>query len=108
MFGNMNLGEMSKMLEQVQEQTKKMEAEMASKEYTAKTGGGMLEIKMSGSGEVIDINIDDSLLQDKTSLQILLISCINDVNKMVEADKKNSAFGALGSMGDLSNLFGKN
>ena len=54
-----NMGDMSKMLEQVQEQAKKMEAEMESKEYTAKVGGGMLEIKMSGKGEVIDVNIDD-------------------------------------------------
>ena len=105
MFENMNLGDMGKMLEQVQEQAQKMEAEMALKEYTAKVGGGMLEIKMSGNGEVIDVNIDDSLLEDKESLQILLISCINDVNKMVESDKKNST---MGMFGDMGNLFGKN
>lgn len=103
MFENMNMGDMSKMLEQVQEQAQKMEAEMASKEYTAKVGGGMLEIKMNGKGEVIDVNIDDSLLEDKESLQILLISCINDANKMVEDDKKNSTMGMLGGMG---NMFG--
>ncbi len=105
MFGNM--GDMSKMLEQVQEQAKKMEAEMESKEYTAKAGGGMLQIKMSGKGEVIDVNIDDSLLEDKESLQILLISCINDVNKMVETDKQNSAMGMLGGMGGLGDMFGQ-
>lgn len=105
MFGNM--GDMSKILEQVQEQAKKMDAEMESKEYTAKVGGGALEIKMSGKGEVIDVNIDDSLLEDKSSLQILLISCINDANKMVEADKQNSALGMLGGMGDLENMFGQ-
>jgi len=102
-----NMGDMSKMLEQVQEQAKKMEAEMESKEYTAKAGGGTLEIKMSGKGEVIDVNIDDSLLEDKESLQILLISCINDANKMVEADKQNSAMGMLGGIGDLGNMFGQ-
>ena len=101
-----NMGDMSKMLEQVQEQAKKMEAEMESKEYTAKVGGGMLEIKMSGKGEVIDVNIDDSLLEDKESLQILLISCINDANKMLEKDKQNSTMGMLGGMGDLGTMFG--
>jgi len=101
-----NMGDMSKMLEQVQEQAKKMEAEMQSKEYTAKSGGGMLEIKMNGKGEVIDINIDDSLLDDKSYLQLLLISCINDANKMVEADKQNSAMGMLGGMGNLGSMFG--
>ncbi len=105
MFGNMS--DMSKMLEQVQEQAKKMEAEMESKEYTAKAGGGMLQIKMSGKGEVIDVSIDDSLLEDKESLQILLISCINDANKMVETDKQNSAMGMFGGMGNLGDLFGQ-
>ena len=102
-----NMGDMSKILEQVQEQAKKMDAEMESKEYTAKVGGGALEIKMNGKGEVIDVNIDDSLLEDKSSLQILLISCINDANKMVEADKQNSALGMLGGMGNLGNMFGQ-
>ena len=102
-----NMGDMSKILEQVQEQAKKLEAEMESKEYIAKVGGGMLQIKMSGKGEVIDINIDDSLLEDKSSLQILLIACINDANKMVEADKQNSAMGMLGGMGNLGNMFGQ-
>jgi DNA-binding YbaB/EbfC family protein len=104
MFGNM--GDMSKMLEQAQEQAQKMEAEMAAKEYTAKVGGGMLEIKMNGKGEVIDVMIDDSLLEDKESLQILLIACINDANNMVEKDKQNSALGMLGGLGDLSSMFG--
>lgn len=105
MFGNM--GDMSKMLEQVQEQAKKLEAEMESKEYVAKAGGGMLQIKMSGKGEVIDIIIDDALLEDKSSLEILLISCINDANKMVEADKQNSAMGMFGGLGNLANMFGQ-
>jgi len=101
MFENMNLGDMGKMLEQVQAQSAKLDEELASKSYTAKVGGGMMSITMSGKGEVIDVTMDDSLLQDKSSLQILLISCINDVNKMVDADKKNSAMGALGGMGSL-------
>lgn len=102
-----NMGDISKMLEQIQEQTKKHEVEMESKEYIAKVGGGMLEIKMSAKGEVIDINIDDTLLDDKSSLQILLISCINDANKMVQADKKNSAMGMLGGLGSLGDMFGQ-
>jgi UPF0133 protein ccon26_18480 len=42
------------------------------------------------------------LLEDKESMQILLISAVNDVLKSVEADKKNTAsrmLGGLASMG---------
>ncbi|MEA2111698.1 MAG: YbaB/EbfC family nucleoid-associated protein [Campylobacterota bacterium] len=96
MFGN--LGDMGKMLEGLQESAQKMEAELASKEFTVKTGGGMVQVTISGNGEVLDVNIDDTLLEDKSSLQILLIAAINDANKMVEDNKKNSAMGALGGM----------
>jgi hypothetical protein len=47
---------------------------------------------------MIDLEIDDSLLEDKESLQILLIAAVNDANKMVEENKKNSAMGMLGGM----------
>jgi len=96
MFGN--LGDMGKMLEGMQEQAQKLEAEMASKEFTVKTGGGMVKVTMSGKGEMIDLEIDDSLLEDKESLQILLIAAVNDANKMVEENRKNSAMGMLGGM----------
>ena len=96
MFGN--LGDMTKLLEGMQEQAQKMEADLASKEFTVKAGGGMVAVTVSGKGEVIDVSIDDSLLDDKESLQILLIAAINDANKMVEDNKKNSAMGMLGGM----------
>ncbi len=96
MFGDMNMGDLGKMLEGVQEQAQKMEEELASKEFTVKTGGGMIKVTMSGKGEAIDVEIDDSLLEDKESLQILLIAAINDANKMVEDNKKNSAMGMFG------------
>lgn len=96
MFGN--LGDMTKMLEGMQEGAKKLQAELESKTFSVKSGGGMVEVKMNGKGELIDINIDDSLLEDKESLQILLIGAINDANKMVEQNRQSSAFGMLGGI----------
>jgi hypothetical protein len=96
MFGN--LGDMGKMLEGMQENAKKLQAELESKIFKVKSGGGMVEVEMNGKGEVIDINIDNSLLGDKESLQILLIGAINDANKMVEQNRQNSAFGMLGGI----------
>jgi DNA-binding YbaB/EbfC family protein len=96
MFGNM--GDMTKMLEGMQESANKMEEELASKEFSVKTGGGMVKISMNGKGQTTDLEIDDSLLEDKESLQILLMSAINDVSKMVEDSKKQSAMGMLGGM----------
>lgn len=96
MFGNM--GDMSKMLEGMQENAAKLQAELESKTFSVKSGGGMVELSVNGKGEVIDLEIDDELLSDKDSLQILLIGAINDANKMVQQNQQSSAMGMLGGM----------
>ena len=98
MFEGLDFSNMSKMAEQMQEKAKEMQEQAKNVEFTAKAGGGLVEITENGAGEVIDLNIDDSLLEDKESLQILLISAINDVNKMVEDNKKSQAMGMMGGM----------
>jgi len=99
MFGSgFDMSKMSEMMSQMQEKAKELEEQAKNVELTAKAGGGMVEIRANGAGEIIDLNIDESLLDDKESLQILLISAMNDVNKMVEDNKKSQAMGMLGGM----------
>jgi len=50
------------------------------------------------------LNIDDTMLDDKVHLQILLISAMNDATKMAEENKKSQAMGMMGGM----NPFGSN
>jgi DNA-binding YbaB/EbfC family protein len=98
MFEGFDLGNMGKMMEQMQEKAKEMQEQAKNIQFTAKAGGGLIEITANGAGEVIDLTIDDSLLEDKESLQILLISAMNDVNKMIEDNKKSQAMGMMGGM----------
>jgi len=96
--GGFDMGKMSEMMSQMQEKAKELEEKAKSTELTARSGGGLVEVRANGAGEIIDLNIDDSLLEDKESLQILLISAMNDINKMVEDNKKSQAMGMLGGM----------
>ena len=98
MFEGLDLGNMGKMMEQMQEKAKEMQEQAKNVQFTAKSGGGLVELTANGAGEVIDLTIDDSLLDDKESLQILLISAMNDVNKMIEDNKKSQAMGMMGGM----------
>ncbi|MEO1938397.1 MAG: YbaB/EbfC family nucleoid-associated protein [Sulfurimonas sp.] len=95
------LGDVTKMLQGFEENAQKLKDELASKTFSVKSGGGMIELTLNGNGEVIDLNIDDELLSDKESLQILLIGAINDANKMVQQNQQQSALGMLGGMGPL-------
>ena len=98
MFEGLDLGNMGKMMEQMQEKAKEIQEQAKNVQLTAKAGGGLIELTANGAGEVIDLSIDDSLLDDKESLQILLISAMNDVNKMVEDNKKSQAMGMMGGL----------
>ena len=98
MFEGLDMSKMGKMLEEIQAKAKELEEQAKSVTLTAKAGGGMVKVTANGSGEVVDISIDDSLLEDKESLQILLISAINDVIKMVEDNKKSQAMGMIGGL----------
>ncbi len=98
-----NMGDMSKMFQQLQGKMEEMEQQQENVTLSAKSGGGMVEVKANGKGEIIDIDIDDSLLEDKESLQILLISAINDINKSVEDNKKSQAMNMMGG----ANPFGQ-
>ena len=91
MFGNIDLNEMMKKLqESLEEQNNKI--------YTAKSGGGLVEASVNGQFEVVDLKIDDTLLEDKESLQILIMSAVNDAIKMAVEDKKAQALNMFGGL----------
>ena len=98
MFGEMDMSKMAEMVKDLQSKAKELEEQSKNVTMTAKAGGGMVEVTANGANEIIDITIDDSLLDDKSSLQILLISAINDVLKMVEDNKKSQAMGMMGGL----------
>lgn len=95
--------DLNKMMSQVQEMAAKAKDEGSNNIFTSKMGGGMIELSINGNSEVIDLQIDDSLLSDKDSLQILLISAMNDVIKQADDSKKAMAMNMMGGI----NPFGK-
>ncbi|GAD20081.1 YbaB/EbfC family nucleoid-associated protein [Helicobacter fennelliae] len=99
-----DMNNLAAMFGDMQKNVKELEEKSKNVVLSAKSGGGMVSVSMNGAGEVVDLHIDDSLLEDKESLQILLISAFNDVYKGVEENKKSMALGMLGGM----NMFGKN
>ncbi|WP_257912737.1 YbaB/EbfC DNA-binding family protein [Campylobacter lari] len=101
MFENMDFSKMGELLTKAQEKANELEQEALKKEFSAKSGGGLVKVSANGKGEIIDINIDDSLLDDKESMQILLIAAMNDVMKMVEQNKKSMASNLFSGMGML-------
>ncbi len=104
MFGDIDMNKMTEMLKDLESKAKQMQEQAASLEFTAKGGGGLVSVTANGAGEITDITIDDGMLEDKSSLQIMLISTVNDALKMAEDNKKSQAMGIFGGL----NPFGGN
>ena len=94
-LSKINIGDM---MSQVQNMAEKAKEEGANQIFTSKTGAGMIELSINGNSEVIDLQIKDSLLEDKDSLKILLISAMNDVIKQADESKKAMAMNMMGGM----------
>jgi DNA-binding YbaB/EbfC family protein len=103
MFDGIDLSKinLNEVMGQVQEMASKAKEKNADTIFTSKAGGGMVEISINGNSEVIDLQIDDSLLEDKDSLEILLISAMNDVIKQSDESKKMMAMNMMGGLGAL-------
>jgi hypothetical protein len=106
MFEGMDMSKMADMMKDLQSKAKEMEEQSKNISLTAKAGGGMVEVTANGANEITDISIHDSLMDDKSSLQILLISATNEVLKMVEENKKSQAINSFGGMMGGINPFG--
>ena len=103
MFDAKQLGAM---LGSMQDTIKDLQERNEQTILSAKSGGGLVSVSCNGNGEVIDISIDDSLLEDKESLQILLMSALNDVRKSVEDNRQSSAMNLFNGLGTDLNIFG--
>ncbi len=103
MFEGIDLSKinLNEIMGQVQEMADKAKEDNVNKIFTSKAGGGMVELSINGNSEVVDLQIDDSLLEDKDSLQILLISAMNDVIKQADENKKMMAMNMMGGFGSF-------
>ena len=105
MFEGIDLSklDLNQMMSQVQDMAVKAKEEGAKQIFTSSVGGGMVKLSINGNSEVTDLEIDDSLLEDKDSLQILLISAMNDVIKQSDEAKKAMAMSMMGGVNPFAN-----
>jgi DNA-binding YbaB/EbfC family protein len=108
MFDGFDMGKMTEMMSQIQSKAEEMKEQSANIQFTEKVGGGLVEVTANGNGEVIDMNIDETMMDDKSALEILLISAVNEVMQKVENNKKSQAMGMMGGMNPFDSApFGK-
>ncbi|MBL6932164.1 MAG: YbaB/EbfC family nucleoid-associated protein [Rhodospirillales bacterium] len=81
-----NLAGMMKQAQQMQDKMKTLQDELMEAEVTGSSGGGMVEITMSGKHETKRVKIDPSLIvaDDAEVLEDLIAAAFNDAKTKVE------------------------
>jgi DNA-binding YbaB/EbfC family protein len=86
----MNINQLMKQAQVMQKKMKEMQEEIASKQYVGKSGGGLVTVSMSGSGEMLKVSLDLSLLKvdEKEMLEDLIVAAHNDAKAKADEDSK--------------------
>ncbi len=80
------LAGLMKQAQQMQENMKKVQEELASTEVEGQSGAGMVKIVMTCRHDVKRVTIDESLLKDdKEMLEDLIAAAVNDAVRRVES-----------------------
>jgi nucleoid-associated protein EbfC len=94
------LSGLMKQAQQMQENLKKAQEEIAALEIEGQAGAGMVKIVMTGRHDVKRVSIDPSLMSDdKDMLEDLIAAAINDAVRKLETATQEK-------MGGLTSGFG--
>ena len=93
----MNINQMMKQAQQMQERLKKQMAELR---VEATAGGGMVTVVVSGDKQLQSIKIDPEVVSkdDVEMLQDLILAAINDANRKAEEQLSKQMSGLMGGM----------
>lgn len=89
-----------KQAQQMQENLKKAQAEIAGMEVEGQAGAGMVKVVMTGRHDVRRVSIDPSLMSDdKEMLEDLIAAAVNDAVRRVEAATQEKMGGLTSGLG---------
>lgn len=101
-FGGMQ--QLMRQATQVQNKIKKLQKELDERTYEGTSGGGAVTIKVNGTYQLTDVNIDAEVLNadDKEMLQDMILSACNDAlktAKTISDEEMSKITGGLGLPG---------
>ena len=94
------LAGLMKQAQQMQENVRKLQDELASIEVEGQSGAGMVKVTMTCKHDVKRVRIDPSLIdEDKEMLEDLVAAAMNDAVRKVEAAVQEKMAGLTGGLG---------
>lgn len=78
------LGAIMKQAQQMQENMKKAQEQLATIEVEGQSGGGMVKVTMTCRTDVKRVSIDQSVMDDREMLEDLIAAAMNDAVRKAE------------------------
>jgi DNA-binding YbaB/EbfC family protein len=69
---------MNKQFQDMQKRLAKVEEDLKERIVEATAGGGMVNVKISGTEEVVAIKIDEQVLSDRAMVEDLIMAAMNE------------------------------
>jgi DNA-binding YbaB/EbfC family protein len=92
------IGALMKQAQQMQDNMRKAQEQLATLEVEGQSGAGMVKIVMTCSHEVRRVNIDASVMDDKEMLEDLIAAALNDASRRAEETSREKMAGFTAGM----------
>ena len=98
--GPQNMQAMLKQAQKMQENIEAKKAEFEAKEYVVTSGGGMVEITMTGKHEVKAIGINPEVVdpEDVEMLEDMLVAALNEVTRQIDEEAERELDSVTGGL----------
>ncbi len=95
-YGKQNMNQLMQQAQQMQENMKLKQEELEATEYSVTSGGGMVELTMTGKHQVTKIKLNPDIVQpdDIEMLEDLVAAAVNEAVRVVD-EASDEAMGAL-------------
>lgn len=100
-----NMANLMKQAQKMQESLTQAQEDLAKKNYQATAGGGAVSVTIDGTGKLVDLVIDESVLDDAEMVADLVIAAVNQAVEEKDQQKESTLGTLTGGMGNLGGLF---
>lgn len=100
---SMDFNKLMKQAQQMQEQLAQAQEEVANEVVEASVGGGMVTVKATGSGQVVEVKIKREAIDpdDPEVLEDMVLAAVNEALRSAESLMQAKVGGMMGGLGGL-------
>ena len=95
-----NMQNMLKQAQKMQENIEKKQSELAEREYVVSSGGGMVEVTVTGKHEVKAIGINPEVVdpEDVEMLEDMLVAALNEAMRKIDEESERELQAVTGGL----------